>query len=185
MILSRSIPTIQKWVERGILKSWKTEGGHRRILHSSVQEILAAQIEGLKPSALHVLIVEDDAALIRLYKARISQWPFEVRVYTAPNGYEGLVLAGEVQPSLLICDLKLPGVNGFNIVRGLCQIERFKELKIVVVSGMPSAEIDAHGGLPERVEIMGKPIDFARLKDIAEKLQKNEPSVPIRHADQV
>jgi len=183
-ILNRSIPTIQQWVERGILKSWKTEGGHRRILHSSVLEVLESQTQDLKPPALPILVVEDDASLIRLYKARFSQWPFEVRIYTAPNGYEGLVLVGEVQPRLLICDLRLPGVNGFNIVRGLCQIERFKELKIVVVSGIPQIEIDANGGLPERVEVMGKPINFARLQEIAQELQSKDISVPTLPEDQ-
>jgi hypothetical protein len=38
---------------------------------------------------------------------------------------------------------------------------------IVVVTGLPVSEIQAHGGVPERVQILGKPIDFARLQEIA------------------
>ncbi len=168
-LLGLSIPTVQQWVERGLLKSWKTEGGHRRILQSSVMETLETRNSkaATEPHMLPVLIVEDDVNLIRLYKVQMRNWPFGTTVFVAPNGYEGLILVGEVQPKLLICDLGLPGVNGFNIVRALCANERFKELAIVVVSGLPAPEIMAHGGLPERVVVMSKPINFQALRDIA------------------
>lgn len=173
-LLGVSVPTTQQWVERGLLKSWKTEGGHRRISHSSVMEVVEEQRrkgeEARLPYSLPVLIVEDDVHLITLYRARMSAWPFGVTTYVAPNGYEALVLVGEVQPRLLVCDLRLPGVNGFNVVRALCDMPRFKHMGIVVISGLPVPEIDAHGGLPKRVEILGKPVDFVRLQEIAQSL---------------
>jgi excisionase family DNA binding protein len=173
-LLAVSVPTAQQWVERGLLKSWKTDGGHRRILQDSVRELLQSQRQkaGLAhaPYVMPVLIVEDDAHLIQLYKDHMASWPFGTTTYVAPNGYEGLLLVGEVRPRLLICDLRLPGVNGFNVVRALCEIERFNGMGIVVISGLPVPEIDAHGGLPTRVEVMGKPVDFARLQSLAAKL---------------
>lgn len=171
LLLSVSVPTVQKWVETGLLKSWKTEGGHRRIHRAAVLEMVQQQREkdaaAEAPQALAVLVVEDDPNLIQLYKLQMGRWPFPVTVYVAPNGYEGLVMVGEVNPGLLVCDLRLPGVNGFNIVRALCQIERFNRMVVVVISGMPREEIDAHGGLPPRVVLMGKPVSFAQLQDIA------------------
>ena len=131
-----------------------------------------ATAQAQAPYNMPVLIVEDEKHLVELYEAHISRWPFSVTVYVAPNGYEALILAGEVQPKLLICDLRLPGVNGFNIVRGLCQVERFKDMRIVVVSGLPLAEIHAHGGLPERVTVMSKPVAYDQLQIIAEGLWK-------------
>jgi len=173
-LLGVSVPTAQQWVERGLLKSWKTEGGHRRILHSSALEVLKLQQDKKAllqiPHAMPVLVVEDDLSLIRLYKLQIGKWPFATTLTVAPNGYEALVLVGEMRPQLLICDLRLPGVNGFNIVRGLCEMHRYKNMGIVVISGLPRPEIDAHGGLPERVHVMGKPVDFARLQVIATAL---------------
>lgn len=182
-LLEVSVPTVQNWVERGLLSSWKTEGGHRRIARSSALDLLKAQQDKKAlaqiPYSMPVLVVEDDASLLRLYRHHISTWSFDATVYVAANGYEGLVLVGEVQPRLLICDLRLPGVNGFNIVRGLCDMQRFKEMGIVVISGLPEREIDAHGGLPERVHVMGKPVDFARLKAIATVLWESEIQEPI------
>ena len=39
--LNVSLRTVQLWVEAGLLRAWKTEGGHRRILRSSLDELLA------------------------------------------------------------------------------------------------------------------------------------------------
>lgn len=173
-LLGVSVRTAQQWLEKGHLAGWKTSGGHRRITRKSVESAMLAarQRRGIALSKwpLPMLIVEDDAALLRLYRANISRWPFEVTVYTASNGYEGLVMVGEVAPRLLICDLRLPGVNGFQVIRSLGAMDRYKGLSIVVVSGLPPREVDAHGGLPPGVEWLRKPIDFARLQEIARRL---------------
>lgn len=172
-ILGVSLRTAQQWVEKGYLQAWKTSGGHRRITRSSIDSALTERhrIAGAPPSyALPILIIEDDASLLKLYLAQLSRWPFATNIYTAPNGFEGLVMVGESRPALLICDLRLPGVNGFQIVRWLSEIERYRDVRIVVVSGLPLGEIDAHGGVPGKVELMSKPIDFARLQAIAREI---------------
>lgn len=173
-LLNVSVPTIQQWAERGRFQGWKTAGGHRRIARSSVQEVLEQQRRDAPavalPYRMPVLVVEDDLHLLRLYRHHMDAWPFAVTAYVAPNGYEALVLAGEVQPRMLVCDLRLPGVSGFNLVRSLCAMPRFQTMGIVVVTGLSGAEIDSLGGLPERVEVMGKPVDFARLEGIAQQL---------------
>jgi excisionase family DNA binding protein len=168
-LLGISMRSVQLWVDKGRLLAWKTAGGHRRISRDSVLGVLQQREEraNVPGYALPVLIVEDDAALLKLYRLQISRWPFPVTLYTAPNGYEGLVMVGEASPRLLVCDLRLPGVNGFQIVRYLSAMERYADIAIVVVSGLPPEEVAAHGSLPARVELLGKPIDFARLQEIA------------------
>ncbi len=176
--LGISVRTAQQWLERGLLEGWKTAGGHRRITRNSVlramKEVREEDRKHREADSLKVLVIEDDAALLKLYRTQMSFWPFDVTVYSAPNGYEGLLMVGEVAPLLLLCDLRLPGVSGFQIVRSLCNIERYSEMAIVVVSGLPAEEIDAHGGVPPRVEVMSKPIDFARLEAIACNLAARE-----------
>ena len=124
----------------------------------------------LTPPSLQVLVVEDNAATLRLYQLRVASWTFPVTLHTATSGYEGLLLAGEIKPDLLICDLRIPGINGVQLVRTLCDLERYKDVSIVMVTGMPAIEVQLNGGLPERVEQMAKPIDFDRLLSIAQGL---------------
>ncbi len=121
----------------------------------------------LPKDSLHVVVIEDNEATLRLYQMRIEAWGFPVTLHTAPNGYEGLVLVGEILPDLLICDLRMPEVDGVQIINALCDLERYKNMAIVMVTGLPFSSIDARGGLPERVEKLGKPIDFDRLEKTA------------------
>lgn len=178
-LLGVSLRTAQLWVEKGTLSAWKTAGGHRRISRESVSKQL--QLQGAvcdnEDNALSLLIIEDDRTLLKLYLMQVSTWPFKTNIYAAPNGYEGLVMMGEVRPDLLICDLRLPGVNGFQIIRSLCCIKRFHDTQIVAISGLEKEEIDAHGGLPSKVLLLGKPIDFIRLREIASSLWARKEQV--------
>lgn len=171
-ILGVSVRTIQQWSEKELLQSWKTEGGHRRISHESVEKLRQDQhkrqaAQEASPS-LSILIIEDNDALRKLYLTHFKLWSFVSNVFTAPDGFDGLVLLGEMKPDLLICDLRLPGVNGFQIVRSIQTMKKLRGLQTVVVSALPVREIHAHGGLPERVHVLGKPIDFEALKVIAQ-----------------
>lgn len=170
-LLGVSLRTVQLWLDQGLLEGWKTTGGHRRLNRQSVEGRkdlrTAADLSKLRRPTLSVLVVEDDSALLRLYRLRLQQWDFPIDLYTAPNGYEGLVMVGEVHPDLLVCDLRLPGVNGFEIVRSLQRMERYRSIGIVVVSGLAGNEVLAHGGLPEQVQLMSKPLDFMHLQTLA------------------
>ena len=142
----------------------------RKCLLRKVEKGLRIAAESREKTSVPILIIEDDEALLKLYRLRLSKWSFDVTIHTASNGFEGVIMVGEVAPRLLICDLRLPGVSGFQIVRTLSRMQKFEELTIVVVSGMAHAEINAHGGIPQGVELMSKPINFARLSEIAKAL---------------
>ncbi len=124
-----------------------------------------------KPNnALTVLVIEDNPATRRLYELRIAYWKFPVSLHVVSNGYEGLVLTGEIEPDLLICDLRLPEVDGVQVVTALCNLDRYKDMAIIMVTGLPFASIDARGGVPDRVEKFGKPIDFDQLEKTAQEI---------------
>lgn len=118
-------------------------------------------------NTLQIMVMEDDESLLKLYKIKMSLWPFAVRVDTAPDGYEGLLMLRDLVPALLICDLRMPKVNGLQILGALAKMEKYRRTRIVVVSGVPLEEVEAQGGLPKGIEFLGKPVDFARLEDIA------------------
>ena len=68
-ILGVSLRTVQLWVESGVLKAWKTAGGHRRVTLSSINEVMADRQESRAPGGpapvndntrFHLLRVEDD-----------------------------------------------------------------------------------------------------------------------------
>lgn len=176
--LGVSLRTAQLWVDSGMLEAWKTEGGHRRISLSSVERLIKANAPGGAeatglPSGeerLRVLVVEDDNVLLKLYRLRMAAWNLPIDITTASNGYEALVLIGREQPDLMICDLRMPGMDGFQMVRALCASSFREGMEIVIVSGMSETEVAEKGGLPAGVRLFGKPVPFNDLKVTAESL---------------
>jgi len=177
--LGVSLRTAQLWVDSGILEAWKTEGGHRRISVASVERLMhtpstpvlaqtgSALVNG---GRLKILVAEDDNVLIKLYRACIASWGLPIDVTTASNGYEALVLVGREQPDLMISDLLMPGMDGFQMVRTLTASSFREGMEIVVVTGMDEEEIISRGGLPPGVRVLAKPVPFAELKALAESL---------------
>ncbi|MGA2286775.1 MAG: response regulator [Dehalococcoidia bacterium] len=64
-----------------------------------------------------ILVVEDDPAALRLVSFTLESAGYEV--IAAVNGFEGLRKAQEEQPDLLVLDLMLPGIDGYEICHRL------------------------------------------------------------------
>ncbi|MEI7457386.1 MAG: response regulator [Nitrosomonadales bacterium] len=174
-ILSVSLRTAQLWSESGLLEAWKTDGGHRRISRLSIEKLLADPIvkqlhsKEKAPEALKILVVEDDPALQRLYEVNLRRWPMPITFNTANDGYEALIRIGHDKPDLLITDLQMPGVDGFRMLKTLCSMPELADLQIVAVSGLDQNVISAHGGIPDGIPLLSKPVPFGHLLAIAEK----------------
>ncbi len=177
-ILGVAVSTIQLWVESGILQAWRTTGGHRRVLRESVEAMLhkgpatlrrsaTERRRATSPGRLRVMVVDDDAILLRIYQAKMAQWPMAPEVIALDNAVSALLAMGRGTPDLLVTDLQMPGMDGFNMLRVLHQAPEVSSTTIVVVSGLDSAEIEQNGGLPNGIEILKKPIPFDRLLAIA------------------
>lgn len=177
-LLGVSVGTVQLWVESGLLQAWKTAGGHRRVMRDSVEGLLrkappaiSAPLErSAIEKSLSVLVVEDDASLLRLYQARISAWPMAPEVTVCSNGFAALLTLGRTRPDLLVTDLRMPGIDGFVMLRALQSAPEAAQTRVVVVSGLDPVEINAQGGLPANIEVLGKPVPFDRLQQIGSEL---------------
>ena len=166
-LLGISLRTAQLWVEEGALKAWKTPGGHRRILRSSVEGMLKERGKARLPMEnFNILAVEDDPILLKLYEKRLAA-PGS-RVVTAADGYTGLVRIGECKPHVLVTDLMMPGVDGFEMLRILERNGTLNGTEVIVVTSLPEEEIEARGGLPGRVVLFQKPLDLPRLVRLVE-----------------
>ena len=173
--LGVSLRTAQLWSESGVLQAWKTEGGHRRISLASVELARErSRARGAKePPAmgqLKVLVVEDDNVLLKLYRMRLTSWGMPIAVLTASNGYEALVLTGRESPDLMITDLGMEGIDGFQMVRTLMNSPFKDGMEIVVVSGLEQSVIDARGGLPAGVAVYAKPVPFEQMRGLCGSL---------------
>jgi excisionase family DNA binding protein len=178
--LGVAVRTVQLWVESGVLPAWRTAGGHRRIARSAVEKLLAERSQVIAQPvlknqagasaqrALRLLVVEDDPDLLRLFTLMVEGWDFPVELTTATNGFEGLVRIGQVRPDMVVTDLNMPGMDGFQMLRSLKKPgSGFDDLAVVAVSALSKGDIQDRGGLPEGVAVFQKPVPFHEIQALA------------------
>ncbi|MBV1870796.1 MAG: response regulator [Gammaproteobacteria bacterium] len=182
-LLSVALSTVQLWANKGLLQTWTTEGGHRRISKQSVQEMLdqryASDTTNRPPASnqLTVVIVEDDSAQQRVYTQQLSIRALPINLVIAKDGFDGLIQVGRLNPDVLITDLNMPNMNGFEMIRAIQDVPEMKSCTMIAVSSYDSQEIEQKGGLPESVQLYSKPIPFNILIDlIRHKAQDLEAS---------
>lgn len=169
-LLGVSKPTVQRWVDGGHLKAWKTVGRHRRIELASLRAFIAeksggdasAQRPGA-PGALSVLIVDDspdDRALLRALAERIL---IGAEVEEADDGFAALLAVGRRVPDVLITDLMMPHMDGLEMLRYINALKTGRPRVIVAVSNWAPAQVAERGGLPPEVLLLRKPISEAAL----------------------
>lgn len=97
------------------------------------REGLQAALENLDEKTTTVLLIDDnpdDALLIR----RLLEGKKAYRVLHAKDGWEGLSMARQSLPDLIVSDLTMPGIDGFGLVEELKLDPRTKDIPVVVVS---------------------------------------------------
>lgn len=169
-VLGVSLRTIRLWVESGALQAWKTPGGHRRITVRSLQKLVEERERvnrgspaAPNPAADTLLVVDDDTDMLRLYELHIPEWKLPLALEFAHDGFEALLKLGEQRTALLVTDLNMPGMDGFRMVRTLRANQHYRDLPIVVVTGMDRNSIEALG-LPRDIPVFQKPLAFAELR---------------------
>lgn len=166
-MLGVALRTVQLWVEKGSLSAWKTVGGHRRIVRESVETMLAQQraaIEELNSQKTRtLLVVEDDPVYLELFRLKVKEWAQPPTMISASDGFEGLMKIGEHKPDIVVSDLRMPGMDGFQMIRRLRVCPETAETLIIVMTALSDAEIEAEGGLPETVPVLKKPLVFDEL----------------------
>lgn len=166
-LLGLSVGTVQGLVEKGELQAWKTRGGHRRISMQSIREYQRSN--GLseipeKTRFLKVLVVEDDVTMLEVFKSTIDGWTLQVDCSLMSSAMEALIDINTIKPDLLITDLNMPGVDGFELLRTLRANASFSSMVLVAMTGLSTAEIAERGGLPAQAVTIQKPVDMRWLQ---------------------
>ena len=82
---------------------------------------------------LTVLLVEDDRDGRRMYAEWLRSAGF--RVEEAHNGLQALERAFDLRPDIIVADLNIPGIDGFELTRRLKQDPRTRDLPVLAVTG--------------------------------------------------
>lgn len=172
-ILGVTPRTIQLWSDAGVLDYWKTPGGHRRydrevIEAFTVNKDLTKEFVNPQDENCRVLVIEDDGLLLNLYNININSWGLPIDLELSQDGYDGLLKIGLFKPDVLILDLSLPSVDGFQIIGTLLKNKLLLTMQLIVVTGLSKTEINHNLGQLQDIQIMKKPVDFTTIRSIIE-----------------
>lgn len=115
-----------------------------------------------------ILLVEDNPSISKLVEYKLQKDGFKVEVRT--NGIDGYNAAVELSPDILILDVMLPGMNGFEILEKYRENETGKNARVIMLTSK-SREEDIKRGFDLGVsEYIGKPFKIAELSMRVQKV---------------
>jgi excisionase family DNA binding protein len=173
--LGVSVPTVQRWVDLGHLKAWKTVGGHRRIDAESAENFIrvraqqrggeatdaAVAAEAVTPFS--VLVVDDNPDDRDLLCALVEIAVPGAHIVVADNGFDALIEVGKAMPDLIVTDITMPHMDGVEMIRHLSTQGEQRRPAIVAVSSHTPAHVERLGGLPAGVTLLAKPVEPTRF----------------------
>jgi excisionase family DNA binding protein len=134
--------TIRRWVLDGNLPAYETPGGHLRILKEDMDAFIESRKlrgRGVLNGTVRVLVVDDERAFLESVVEFLAKDPRLV-VREAADGFTAGRLVAEFQPDVVILDLMMPGLNGFDTCREIRSSRRSRYSRILVLTGYPSDE---------------------------------------------
>ncbi len=108
-----------------------------------------------------VLIVDDEPAIARVIAVVVSSLGCETVL--AESAEDALEKLGDVEPRMMLVDVRLPGIDGVEFVRRIRRDRRFVRTPVYLMSAF--GEPEAHGG----DGFLPKPFDIDQLSDIVER----------------
>lgn len=91
-----------------------------------------------------IALIEDDTFLAGLYVTKLTMEQFEVKL--AMDGVEGLKMIQEIKPDLVLLDIRLPKLDGFEVLKQLRASPPLKQLPIILLTNV-GTRADVERGL--------------------------------------
>ncbi len=120
----------------------------------------------------HVLVVEDEQAT-----ADILKFNLELRGYSSECAYDGdeaIRMAAARVPDLMILDINMPGMSGWEVLDLLPEDEEMSVVPVVILSGRDTLSDIKMGWSYEIVAYFTKPFDMTELMDLVDRVLAGE-----------
>ena len=121
-----------------------------------------------------ILVVDDDPVIVRLLEINLSLEGFAI--FTATNGAEAVRLAREKRPALVLLDLMMPGMDGWQVREALLEDPSTAAIPVVVVSARTQDEDRERGYAFDVAAYITKPFDPAELVETVRRSIARPPA---------
>jgi excisionase family DNA binding protein len=142
---SVSPKTVSNWIDEGHINAFRTVGGHRRIRKEDLDAFLRRQgmpipSEFENGDRKRILVIDDDKLIVETIVSSLEEEPFNYEIISASDGFEAGLQVSHFKPDLLILDIMMPDIDGYEVCSKVKQDAGTCHMKIIVLSAYMDEE---------------------------------------------
>ena len=153
--------TIRKWSDIGRVPAFYTPGGHRRFRRGDLDAFLDRSGPGKPARGPLVLVVDDDPQVRELVRINLEIEGYAVR--EAGNADEGLAAVEDDAPDLILLDVMMPQIDGWEMLRRVQERHGVGSIPVVMFSGQLESGAAREAAERGARAFVGKPFDLRAL----------------------
>lgn len=174
--------TVARWVKAGKLPAFKTAGGHRRIRKEDLDRFLEEcgyyktntaekppETAAAVTPGTRILIVDDEPDIVTLIERTVKDLDQGYHVETANDGFMAGWLVRSFQPQVIFLDLKMDGIDGFEVCKRIKADTSTASAHVIAVTGFATAENREKILAAGAAECLAKPIGPTDIRDALNK----------------
>ena len=178
--------SIINWANAGRLPAFRTPGGHRRIRREDLVRFMRDNGIPL-PEELRegsgrpkVLVVDDEAKIRQVLSKHLATRSTPYEVQTAADGFETGRLVVTFRPDVVLLDLKMAGLDGFQICRAIKADPDTSSTVVIAMTGYYSPETEARILECGAVRCFAKPVDPSTLSSFIDSVFEQQAGAKSR-----
>ena len=166
---------VWKWVKKGRLKAYRTPGGEYRIERGAFKAFLRENDLPVDPSFFarpvkRVLIIDDEPTIVEVVVRAVQQLEESIEGATAADGFEASLQIATFKPDVLILDLMMPHIDGFEVCRSVRRNPSTAHIKILIITAFGIHENIERALALGADDFVHKPLNIPALLDKVEQL---------------
>ena len=165
--------SVANWIDQGLLNAHRTPGGHRRVLKTDLIKFLREHKMPVPPqlgtTPVRVLVVDDEAAVAKLIAKAIKNKYPDYEIMEANDGFQAGSLIATVKPDVVILDLKMPGMDGYEVCKMIKSQESARHAEIIAMTAFPSPECEKKILACGARVCLAKPLNLDKLLEEVDK----------------
>ncbi len=159
--------SVANWIDQKLLKAYRTPGGHRRVLAEDLVQFLRQHNMPVPPELVEhpprVMVVDDEPAITKLIARAIKDVLPKVEVIEANDGFRAGSLVVTLKPQVVILDLRMPGMDGFEVCKLIKGQESTRHIHVLAITAYPSQESERNILACGAEVCLAKPLEMAAL----------------------
>jgi excisionase family DNA binding protein len=163
---------VWKWIKKGKLKAYRLPGGHYRVEKQALKAFLIEHDIPVDPAFFarpekRILVVDDEPSVVEIASRALQQLGDDVTLASAADGFEAGLQVATFRPHLLILDLMMPQIDGFEVCRMIRENPATAHIKILIITAYGNHHNIQQALSAGANDFMHKPLDIQQLKEKA------------------